>query len=166
MELRLYKKEDAAEICKWLTSEEEFYRWSADRFNKYPPKENDIDGNYAPQIKTGRFFPMTAVDENGAPVGHFIIRYPREDDDDTVRFGFIIVAPDSRGKGYGSKMLRLGIGYVKENMTAKRIELGVFDNNDKAKLCYGAVGFKEYGRHKCEMPIGVWDCIDMALTIR
>ncbi len=36
MVLRTYKKEDSAMICKWLRTEEELYRWWADRFNKYP----------------------------------------------------------------------------------------------------------------------------------
>ncbi|SET90374.1 hypothetical protein SAMN04487771_10651, partial [[Clostridium] aminophilum] len=87
MELREYRREDAVAICKWLRTEEELYRWSADRFNKFPLSENDIEENYAPQIESGRFFPLTAIDEKGSVVGHFIIRYPKDDDDSTVRFG-------------------------------------------------------------------------------
>lgn len=36
MKLRTYINEDAAVICKWIRTEEELYRWSADRFNKFP----------------------------------------------------------------------------------------------------------------------------------
>ena len=36
LKLRSYQKEDAELICKWLRTEEELYRWSADRFNRYP----------------------------------------------------------------------------------------------------------------------------------
>lgn len=165
MILRAYKKDDSAVICKWLRTEEELYRWSADRFNKFPLLENDIDDNYSLQIKSGRFIPLTAVDENEKPIGHFIIRYPKEDDDSSVRFGFVIVDPEARGKGYGKEMLRLGIKYVRENMNAKRIDLGVFENNNSAKHCYEAVGFREYSRRECEMPIGVWKCIDMEIFI-
>ena len=46
-----------------------------------------------------------------------------------------------------------------------RIDLGVFENNVAAKHCYEAVGFREYGRRKCEMPIGVWNCIDMEINL-
>ena len=46
MELREYRKEDAVTICKWLRTEDELYRWSADRFNKFPLLENDIEENY------------------------------------------------------------------------------------------------------------------------
>ena len=163
MVLREYRKEDADIICKWLRTEDELYRWSADRFNKFPLTANDIEENYAPQIQSGRFFPLTAIDENGLVIGHFIIRYPREDDDGSVRFGFVIVNPEIRGKGYGSKMLRLGIEYVKKHLDVKRIDLGVFEENVNAKRCYEAVGFKEYGRRECEMPIGTWTCIDMEI---
>ena len=43
MILRNYKKEDSPIIATWLRTEEELYKWSADRFNKYPLKENDIE---------------------------------------------------------------------------------------------------------------------------
>lgn len=165
MILRAYKKDDSAVICKWLRTETELYRWSADRFNKFPLHESDMDHNYAPQIETGRFIPLTAVDEDETILGHFIIRYPREDDNTSVRFGFVIVNPESRGKGYGKEMLHLGIEYAKAHLNAKRIDLGVFANNAPAKHCYEAIGFKEYGRRECEMPIGVWECIDMELII-
>ena len=124
MILRNYKKDDSPIIATWLRTEEELYKWSADRFNKFPLEENDIEDNYAPQLLTGRFFPLTAVDEEENVIGHFIIRSPREDDD-----------------------------------------LGVFENNESAKHCYEAVGFKEYSIRDCELPIGKWKCIDMEMYI-
>ena len=166
MKLRDFKKEDAQIIVGWLRSEEELYKWSADRFNKYPLSGKDINENYAPQLETGRFIPLTAVDDNGDAIGHFIIRYPKDDDDSSVRFGFVIVNPELRGKGYGKELLRLGIEYVKENLKATRIDLGVFENNESARHCYETVGFTEYARRKCEMPIGTWNCADMELLIK
>ena len=166
MVLRKYKKEDSAVICKWLRSEEELYKWSADRFNKFPLMENDIEENYAPQIESGRFFPMSATDEKGNLLGHFIIRYPRNDDDSSVRFGFVVIEPSMRGKGYGKEMLKLGIEYVRANFTVERIDLGVFANNDSARHCYESLGFREYNRRICEMPIGAWECIDMEILLK
>ena len=164
MVLRNYKKDDSPIIATWLRTEEELYKWSADRFNKFPLEENDIEENYAPQIESGRFFPLTAEDEEGNVIGHFIIRYPR-DDDSSVRFGFVIVDPKLRGKGYGKEMLLLGVEYVKETLSANRIDLGVFENNESAKHCYEAVGFKEYNKRDCELPVGNWKCIDMEMYI-
>ena len=103
MILRNYKKEDAPIVAGWLRSEEELYKWSADRFNKFPLSGEDINENYAPQLETGRFIPLTAIDDNGEAVGHFILRYPRDDDDSSVRVGFVIIDPALRGKGYGKE---------------------------------------------------------------
>ena len=161
MILRDYNEKDAQVICRWIRTEDELYKWSADRFNKFPLTAEDIVDNYAPQIRSGRFIPLTAVDENDDLIGHFIIRYPKDNDDTTVRFGFVIIAPDLRGKGNGKKMLSLGKEYVKEHLSAERIDLGVFAVNEGAKRCYESVGFREYGRRICELPVGSWECIDM-----
>ena len=166
MILRDFIKEDAEIIAGWLKTEDDLYRWSADRFNKFPLYGEDINQSYEPQKESGRFIPLTMVDEDGKVSGHFIIRYPKEDDDSTVRFGFVIVDPEIRGKGLGREMLRLGIEYVKTIPGVKRIDLGVFENNPVAMSCYEAVGFKEYATRLCEMPIGTWNCIDMELFLK
>ncbi|MBQ6017861.1 MAG: GNAT family N-acetyltransferase [Clostridiales bacterium] len=165
MILRAYTREDSPVIAGWVKNEEELYRWSADRYGFFPLLPYSIDENYIPQLKTGRFIPLTGIDEEGKPVGHLIIRYPNENDDSSVRFGFVIVDPGIRGKGYGRELLKLAIGYVKDNLTATRIDLGVFVNNPKARRCYESVGFTEYGAHIIDTPFGPWDCIDMEMYI-
>ncbi len=42
MILRDYKKEDGSIIAGWIRSEEDLFKWSADRFNKYPLTGEDI----------------------------------------------------------------------------------------------------------------------------
>lgn len=165
MKLRNYREEDSVIISKWIKTEEELYKWSADRFNKFPLPANDISDTYLSQIQTGRFIPLSAVNDEEQLTGHFIIRYPDENDDTRVRFGFVIVAPKYRGKGYGKEMLQLGIKYVKENLNAKKIDLGVFANNPAAVHCYEAAGFREYQRRTCEFSVGVWECIDMVIEL-
>lgn len=165
MKLRNYRKEDAAIIAGWLRSEEDLYKWSADRYNRFPLSEDDINNNYELQLATGRFFPLTALDDDDAVIGHFIIRYPNENDDRSVRFGFVIVNPALRGKGLGRTMIRLGIQYVRDHLPAERINLGVFENNERAKRCYQAAGFTAYVTRECQMPIGTWRCTDMEIMI-
>ena len=143
MILRAYRKEDSAVICKWLATEEDLYKWSADRFNKFPLLEDDINENYAPQIKSRRFIPLTATDEKENIIGHFIIRYPRENDNSTVRFGFVIINPLMRGRGYGKEMLTLGLKYAFEFLQADKVTIGVYENNDIAHNCYKALGFRD-----------------------
>ena len=165
MILRAYTREDSPVIAGWVRNEEELFRWSADRYGFFPLLPYSIDDNYVPALQTGRFIALTGVDDEGHPVGHLIIRYPKENDDSSVRFGFVIVDPEIRGKGYGRELLRLAIQYVKDNLTATRIDLGVFVNNPKAKRCYESVGFTEYGAHIIDTPFGQWDCIDMEMYI-
>lgn len=70
--------------------------------------------------------------------------------------------PLLRGYGYGKKMLQLAINYVKNNLNASKITLGVFANNDSARYCYESVGFLPVGKTEIyKMPIGEWECIEM-----
>lgn len=166
MELKNYQKEDAAIICSWIKDEKSLYQWSANRIEKFPPRENDLNEDYTSQIQSKRFIPFSAFDENGNLVGHMYIRYPNEDNDSIVRFGFVIVDPLLRGCGNGKKMLQLAIDYAKNSLCASKITLGVFTNNDSARYCYESVGFQPVGRTEIyKMPIGEWECIEMELVI-
>ncbi|MBR2550898.1 MAG: GNAT family N-acetyltransferase [Saccharofermentans sp.] len=165
MRLRAYTKEDSPVIAKWVRTEKELYQWSASIYGFYPLLPYSIDDNYVNAMKSGRFIPLTAVDDEGRPVGHFIIRYPNENDDSSVRIGFVIVDPNIRGKGCGRELMKLAVDYVKDNLTATRVDLGVFENNPKAKKCYSSVGFKDYGSHTVETPFGQWYCTDMELYL-
>ena len=142
MVLRIYKKEDAPIIAEWLRSEEELYKWSADRFNKYPLSGKDINENYVPQIETGRFIPLTAIDDDGDVIGHFIIRYPHDDDDRSVRFGFVIIDPALRGKGYGKEFVAFYEDYALKNR-CHELRIDTNEKNVIARKMYARLGYKE-----------------------
>ena len=78
---------------------------------------------------------------------------------------FIIVDRDICGMRYGRKLIDEAIKYAENELNVKKINLGVFSNNDNAYNCYKAVGFKIIGcakdahASKDEM----WDCIEMML---
>ena len=57
-----------------------------------------------------------AIDEKEQPAGHLFILYPDETNKTLVRFGFVIVSPELRGKGNGRKMLELAIKYADEKL--------------------------------------------------
>ena len=165
MELRKYQSEDSSIICSWIKDEKSLYQWSANKIGKFPITDNDLNEEYAPMIKGNRFIPLSAVDDKGNLVGHLYIRYPYENDDSIVRFGFVIVDPLLRGCGNGKKMLQLAINYAKNTLHASKITLGVFSNNN-ARYCYESVGFQPIGKTEIyKMPIGEWECIEMELVI-
>lgn len=163
MVLREYNREDSAAISGWLGSENEMYKWSAEIFDHFPIGKYELDEHYAPQIKEGRFYPLSAVDEAGNLCGHLTVRYVGEGDDN-VRIGYVILKPELRGKGYGKELVSLAIDYAKR-LGARRAELLVFENNLSARRCYESLGFKKYDIIDYEIPIGVWKCIKLEMFL-
>lgn len=141
LRLRPFKSQDAKYILSWIKDEESFRKWSADRFSSYPAQPEDMIAMYRGTEDTDNFYPMTAFDDMGI-VGHITLRYTDEKKL-VIRFGFVIVDDTKRGTGYGKEMLHLAIKYAFEFLGAKKITLGVFENNPSALWCYKAVGFQE-----------------------
>ena len=165
MKLRKYKAEDSQIICSWVKDEKTLFQWSADRIGKYPLLGNELNENYAQRNIEKDFFPLTAVDKNDDVIGHLFILYPDVNDKSVVRFGFVIVSPEIRGKGYGRKMLELAIDYAKKEFGAKKITLGVFENNPKAQHCYESLGFVPVSPKTVNIMNTGWVCIDMELNL-
>lgn len=132
--VRPYKATDANVILSWCQDEKAFYQWTAGVLGNYPITQNEFGF-----VET--LMPFTAFDESEI-IGFFILRNPNESLDE-LRFGFVIVNPDKRGKGYGKAMLQLGLKFAFEIYGAKRASLGVFENNLNAYYCYKAVGFND-----------------------
>ena len=166
MKLRPYKAEDSQIICSWVKDEKTLFQWSADRIGKFPLQGNELNENYAERKAGLDFFPLTAVDENENVIGHLFVLIPDVNVKTTVRFGFVIVSPDVRGKGYGKKMLELAIEYAKKELKATKATLGVFANNPKAQACYEAVGFKPFSKRIMKILGTDWECIDMELNLQ
>ena len=121
--LRPYNINDADKVLSWSNEERAFYKWSAGVLGEYPiTKEQFGFVNY--------LMALTAIDDDEV-VGFFTMRRPTESFDE-LRFGFVVVEPEKRGKGYGKAMLQLGIKFAKEIFGAKKVSLGVFENNTSA----------------------------------
>lgn len=69
LRLRPYKKCDAKVIVGWIKDEVSFRKWCADRYEKYPICDTDMNDHYEEAAFSDSFFPMTAFDETGI-VGH------------------------------------------------------------------------------------------------
>ena len=145
LRLRPYKKEDSVKIAEWLHDETVFIRWGGERFGSFPVSAEDIDRKYSELNgdceQYDNFYPVTAYTDD-AVVGHFIIRYINNSHD-VLRLGWVIVDDSKRGKGYGKRMLELSIKMAFEIMKAKKLTIGVFENNTPAYKCYKSLGFTE-----------------------
>ena len=158
---RPYKACDAEVIIKWLLNEKSYYQWSAGLIGKYPIAAENLNAFYDEQKNNPNYMVFVACDEKGKPVGQLFIKYIDETKE-KVRFGFIVVDPTVRGKGYGKKLLGFAKKYAFEFLGAKEIGLGVFSNNPHAMHCYEAMGFKLTGETKKGEYMGeVWEGLEM-----
>lgn len=155
--IRPYKAEDATMILSWCRDERAFYQWTAGVLGDFPITEKEF-------CFVENLFPFTAFDEDGV-LGFFTLRNPNESMDE-LRFGFVIINPDMRGKGYGKEMLQLGLKFVFDIYGAKRASLGVFENNIPAYNCYKAAGFTDVVLDKTETYCVMgeeWNCKELVL---
>lgn len=158
--IRPYKATDANTILSWCRDEKAFYQWTAGILGDFPITQNEF--GFVESL-----MPFTAFDETGI-VGFFTLRNPNGSLDE-LRFGFVIVNPNIRGKGYGKAMLQLGLKFTFEIYGAKRASLGVFENNLAAYYCYKAVGFKDVLLDSAETYCVLgeeWKCKELKLENR
>lgn len=160
LKIRPYRPEDADTILGWIADETAFRKWSADRFDHYPLKPEELSSHYAAQSENETFFPI-CIEKESSLIGHLIMRYPGEDKT-VLRFGFVILDPALRGKGYGKEMIRTALQYAFTVMDASSVTIGVFENNPAALHCYLGAGFSECGEPEY-YTIGdqLWKCIEL-----
>ena len=116
------------------------------------------------QYESDVIFPFTAIDDEGKVVGHIMLRYP-DSSKTVIRLGFVIVDDNLRGKGYGKQMLQLAIQKATHEFGAKKITLGVFDNNPSAFYCYESVGFKITGTDSYLIDGEEWTGTEMGILV-
>ncbi len=163
LRLRPYKKCDSERIAEWIKDEEVFQKWGGERFGEFPIDAATIHTKYTEQngdcVEEDNFYPWVAIDEDNNTVGHFIMRYTNGDNRN-LRFGWVIVNSNIRGKGIGTEMLTLGIKYAFEILKVERITIGVFENNEIGHNCYKRVGFKDFEIVESDP----WNVIEMEIS--
>jgi len=164
LRLRPYKSSDAKYIINWIKDEKSFAMWCADKF-QYPLTEEQLKEYKENYEKDENGWLMTAINEKGTPVGHFLMRMA-DYKNESIHLGFIIVDSGIRGKGYGKEMLTLAIKYAFEILKVSRITLVVYDNNPSAHNCYRSIGFVEEKYNEKIFPYKdeQWSTYDMAIS--
>lgn len=157
LRLRPYNEKDTEIILSWSKDEIAFYKWSAGVLGEYPISKEQFGF-------VNKLMPFTAINDDEV-IGFFTIIRPSENFDE-LRFGFVVVDPQKRGQGYGKRMLQLGIKFAKEIFGAKKVSLGVFENNESAYYCYKAVGFQDIVLEKTEKYTVLgeeWKCLELEM---
>ena len=157
--LREYKSNDAKTVVSWLKDEYAFRQWCADRYENFPITADDMNALYS----NGDVLPFAFCIGNEV-AGHFIIRYTNENCAE-VRLGFVIVDDKKRGHGLGKKMIQFALKYAAENLHAKKVSLGVFENNPGALKCYKSCGFREVSQSTYTCLGEHWKSIEMEISL-
>lgn len=159
--LRPYKPCDGDIIASWLQDETTFAMWSAYRY-QYPMTGAQFNARMDAATDNPNEFMMTVLDEKGEPVGYFLLRNANYEAN-SIHIGFIVVDSSQRGKGYGAQMLTLAKQYCFEILGMKRMTLGVYDCNQRARQCYEKMGFQAYGEEEADFEFHGerWKVIEM-----
>ena len=142
MHLRNYNEQtDFIHIVHWISDERTHALWCANLLS-YPLSEEGLHKYLAEQILSNEKEYDAAyvyVNEDDIPVGFFIFSVNEQDKSGFVRF--IMVDNTSRGKGYGTKMLKELQRFAYDKTGVTSIRLNVFDVNTAARKCYEKAGF-------------------------
>lgn len=153
MYLRVYNEEtDFTYIGKWIRDERAHALWCADLL-PYPLSMDGlynylIEQNIRLYSKSSRDTSLSVkehdaayvyADENDHPIGFCVYTVNAQDRSGFVRF--IMVDNTSRGKGYGTEMLKELQRFAYENTGVSSVRLNVFDVNAAARKCYEKAGF-------------------------
>ncbi|MBR1663417.1 MAG: GNAT family N-acetyltransferase [Ruminococcus sp.] len=163
--LRPFKPQDAVIISRFIGDDERAHMmFSAGRY-EYPLKADEIISRHYGFEKENDAFMMTALDESGRVSGHFLYRL-LDFERNSVHLGFIIIAPEKRGKGYGKEMITQALRYAHDTMGMERVTLGVFENNEAAYRCYLSCGFrvKNHVKDCFEFKDEKWGLYEMEYT--
>jgi len=75
-------------------------------------------------------------------------------DNASVNYRVWLAGPDVLGKGYGTEVTRLVLGYALDTIGLHRVSLSVFDFNPRARRVYEKCGFQLEGRLRQSL---LWD---------
>lgn len=167
LSLRPYQPSDAVAITSWLKSEYLMRQWCTDRYEHYSVTPEDMNAYHARYIDGQHSRALTMMDDNDI-VGYFTLRTPA-DNPTEQRLGFVIVDDSKRGCGLGKTLVAMAVKYAFETLGAKKVSLGVFENNPFAIHCYEAAGFQRVSKTEKESYscLGeTWDCIEMNIMCK
>lgn len=143
--LREYRRDDLEPIRAWV-NDIEITRHLSDIF-LYPHAEDATEAylEAAVEGKTDSRGFVIADPATGEYIGQ--VNLDSIDWKNRVgKIGIVIGRGEHRGRGYGTDAMRLIARFAFREMNLNRLELEVYDFNERAIRCYASCGFREEGR--------------------
>jgi RimJ/RimL family protein N-acetyltransferase len=141
--LRAAERDDNDRCMRWISDPEVNQYLIAGRYPINTAKQNDWfeQGNAS---KTDVIFAICLRDGD-RHIGNCGLHHI-DFVDGRAEIGILIGEHDVRGQGFGTEAVSLLCDYAFTVLNLNRIQLGVFENNERARRCYLKVGFKDEGR--------------------
>ena len=166
--LREFRKEDVAPIQAWVGNEE-ITRYLG--FVMFPQSLEETTSFVERQlVRKGTpdegVFVIALRDDPGleyiGAVGFHGISWRNRH----CELGIVIGREDLLGKGLGAEAIRLALGFAFDFLNMHKVNLTVFEYNERGRRCYAGCGFKEEGRIREQRFYNgrYWDVIIMGIT--
>lgn len=168
MEVKLEKfsSKDISKVISWIPDKEFLMQWAGPSYTMEAIEKqmlNELELMEKENSKNMMFSAKTI--ENDELVGHIqLMGIDRINC--SVRIGRVLVGDnENRGKGIGVQMLNYILDFAFNTLNMHRVDLGVFDFNKSAIICYEKAGFVAEGKFRdCRKINGeYWSLINMSI---
>ncbi len=141
MGLRPYlHAKDYSCLRSWISDERLHALWCANLI-PYPLTADGLKSVLDKDAEAWGSNAYTVTRGDGEAVGFFVYSIQSG----TGFLKFVILAPELRGRGLGTQMMKLALCHAYKGTGAARVRLNVFDVNEGARRCYAKAGFIEDG---------------------
>lgn len=156
--LEYFGSDDIHQLMEWIQDEETLMNWSGALFS-FPLTQDSMEWYIEDvnDISSSEAFIYKAIEETtGEVVGHISLGGISKKNK-AGRISRVLVAPQSQGKGYCSRMVKAVLKIAFEDLHLHRICLGVYDFNKAAIRCYEKAGMVIEGTNRdCLLFKGNW----------
>lgn len=163
MRLRQYNPTDFSYISQWVDSPRVHALWCANVI-PYPVTAENFHALLAENAARFQDSVFIATEDTGEPIGFF--SYSVNCPENSGFLKYVILDARHRGKGYGSRMLKLALTYAFQLTAVEYVQINVFDVNLAARSCYARLGFTE--RHTTPDALAfegeAWDRLNLVIS--
>ncbi len=129
---------DYEHISKWIKDERTHRLWCGDLL-PYPVSQESMEGLLERDAREWDGHGFIATEDDGTPIGFFCYSVNAADNSGFLKF--VVLDPDLRGKGNGTRMIGLALKYAFAVTGVDSVGINVFDVNQGARRCYEKAGF-------------------------
>ncbi|HEY6522126.1 MAG TPA: GNAT family protein, partial [Solirubrobacteraceae bacterium] len=126
--LRALAPTDCDRLLTWIDSADALWQWSGVRAFTWPLDRGQLLRDLAARAGSGGL--LAGIDETGEMVAHVLIE--PQHSHGVGHIGRVAVAPDHRGRGLGTALMRATIRHAFDELGLHRLQLTVYTFNAAA----------------------------------